>query len=84
MGALRRFWRQMSLKLGSRMVTWTVVHLRACLRRRTATSSDSSVTAVRSSVHPSRFRGKVRPLPTDLGPGCSRAGITGECSAPEA
>jgi len=43
-GADRGRWRQMSLKLGSRMVTCKVAAFKWCFRRRTATWSASMAT----------------------------------------
>ena len=83
-GASSRFWRQMSRKPGSRMVTWTVEHFMPCFRSRMATLSERRATPVRISAHPTRFRRKVMPFPTDLGGGVSPARVTRLCSSPAA
>ena len=67
--ASSRRWRLISRKSGSRMAqgdAWQ--HFIPCRRRRTATWSASMGDARRGSPPgPERLRGKVSPLPTDLG-----------------
>ena len=81
-GAGRGRWRQISLNLGSRMVTWRVDAFMLCFRSRTATWSASMATPRLTSSRRMRLRGKVSPLPTDLGGVYVPAGATGLCSRP--
>ena len=66
-GGSSRRWRLISRKSGSRMARETPAAFIPARRRRTATRSDSMAMPEQISSRPDKLRGKVRPLPMDLG-----------------